>query len=390
MKDAYNRAVADVLARTQYGQRTETALAAGFVVSWSNSSREWWRGRSVRRGEQFLLDANQIVVYAKPRTADKIASHLPALPLDAYSHEAKERGPEQFLSNPATSRYIYSSRKNRSFPKGENVLTVVEEREGIPLAVVKGGKPAKGDTIWLGGAPFCVVRQESDVLVVRPGAWTDPHCASKETIRRHSKALYAVNPSESPSRLSGYRTTENPIEGLPQYSKGPIIQEGWLGQAPPSMMGRPAQQMPHSAPFPTFESPSFQQPMVYTAYHYAFRFPIFSLSTYTIPQNGHRDVFEGVQYEYTVIDNKNQYILVRPTVPWVGFIVAEDVKTGEGLGWLPITAWHQVSGAKQWLKKKLDNERGLQRKTFHLYKKSGRQLRRYFRNNPNPLKSFRR
>lgn len=102
MREAYNHAVAQVLARTEYGIRTETALANGSVINWSNSSRTWNRViyKKVKRGEQVTLDANEVIVYALPREVDRLATHLPALPLDAFSHEAKERGPEQFLSNP--------------------------------------------------------------------------------------------------------------------------------------------------------------------------------------------------------------------------------------------------------------------------------------------------
>lgn len=103
MKDAYSHAVQDVLARTQFGTRTETALEPGWVVSWSNGNRNWGRfmTRPVKRGQQVSLDANQIIVYAKAREADRIASHLPAPPIDAASFEARfERGPEQFMSNP--------------------------------------------------------------------------------------------------------------------------------------------------------------------------------------------------------------------------------------------------------------------------------------------------
>lgn len=101
LDDAYSLAVSDVLARTQYGTRTEVARRAGWRADWSNASRSWHVWRQVRKGEQLELDANCIVIYSKAkRDAARIAAHLPALPLDSLSHEAKERGPEQFLSNP--------------------------------------------------------------------------------------------------------------------------------------------------------------------------------------------------------------------------------------------------------------------------------------------------
>lgn len=102
MKDAYNRAVADVLARTEYGTRVETPETSAWMAGWSNSSRNWAISYyKIKRGQPITLDANEILIYTATKgEAQKIASHLPALPLDALSHEAKERGPEQFLSNP--------------------------------------------------------------------------------------------------------------------------------------------------------------------------------------------------------------------------------------------------------------------------------------------------
>lgn len=102
MKDAYARAVADVLARTDYGVRVEVPEVSCWQASWSNGSRNWaLHFYKVKRGQQVNLDANEILIYAKTKAeAKKIASHLPALPLDAGSTEAHRRGPEQFLSNP--------------------------------------------------------------------------------------------------------------------------------------------------------------------------------------------------------------------------------------------------------------------------------------------------
>ena len=255
------------------------------------------------------------------------------------------------------------------------MLTVVSEREGIPLAVVRGGRPAKGDTIWLGQAPYCVTSIDRDVVMVRPGAWSSPHCATGTQMRKRS--LYAVNPG--PADFAGYRGRPNPPIDLPQYSQGPAFFPEFAGQPPMPQQQRPF--LPHVAPQPTYEGGFFGQPHVLRAYHFQFRFPIFDLSTYRPPQRGERVAFDGVEYEYTQVTDK--HLLVRPTIPWIGFIIAEDKRTGDGLAWVPITNMSQVSGAKQWLKKKLQNEQGLSRAAFHLYRKTGHQLTRYFRNNPN-------
>jgi hypothetical protein len=252
------------------------------------------------------------------------------------------------------------------------MLTVVDERQGIPLAVVKGGKPAKGDTIWLGGAPYCVTGYDRDVVLVKLGSWQSPNCATGTQMRR--RALYAVNPS--PSRLAGYRNPPVP-EDLPQYSRGPIFQPGYQTSPFPQAY---TPFIPQVGPPPTFEQPVFQQPSVYLAYHYQYRFPVFKLTAYRTPQVGERDIFQGIEYEYTYIGRN--YVLVRPVVPWVGFVVAEDRRTGDGLAWAPLTSMNQISNVKQWLKRRLLETQGTERAVYHLHKKSGRQLKRYFRENP--------
>jgi hypothetical protein len=102
VKDAYNRAVAEVLARTDYGTRVETPAVSCWRAGWSNGSRKWFVDfYKAKRGVPITLDANEILIYVKTKgEAKQIASHLPALPLDAGSEEAKTRGPEDFLSNP--------------------------------------------------------------------------------------------------------------------------------------------------------------------------------------------------------------------------------------------------------------------------------------------------
>jgi hypothetical protein len=266
------------------------------------------------------------------------------------------------------------------------VLTVVEEREGIPLAVVKGGRPAKGDTIWLGKVPYCVTEIDNDTVVVRPGAWSDPYCASPTQMRRRS--LYQVNPG--PADMAGYRARPNPLD-LPHYQKGPAFGAEYMSRSTP-FGGRPQStpMTPHQTPQATFEG-FMQKPLVMMAYHYQFKFPIFTLETYRLPNKGERETVEGTEYEYTAYVPKHNALLVRPIIPWIAFIIAEDKGTGDGLAWVPVTHWSQVHNAKQWLKKKLDREQGVARKQYHLYRKTGRQLTGYFRNNPNTdLPSVRR
>lgn len=266
------------------------------------------------------------------------------------------------------------------------MLTVVEERQGIPLAVVKGGRPAKGDTIWLGDVPYCVTGIDRDTILVKPGAWNSPNCGSPDTIRRKAGTLYNVNPS--PASFSGYRAKQNPLD-LPNYQQGPAFSPGYqrpYSQAGPSI---PRQFVPTMGIPPVMES-HFQAPHKLRAYHYMYRFPIFDLETYRPPRPGEKEVFDGVEYEYTKVVN-DKALLVRPIVPWVAFVIAEDKSSGSGMAWVPITNLRQVSGAKQWLKKKLDREQGIARKQYHLYRKSGRQLQGYFRNNPNNhLPTYRR
>lgn len=100
MQDAYARAVADVLARTSYGVRYETALAPGWKVSWSNGNKSWFPYETVKKGQVVRLDANEIIVYAKGPYLKRIVASLPVLPLYKHSTEGKSDQSPDFLSNP--------------------------------------------------------------------------------------------------------------------------------------------------------------------------------------------------------------------------------------------------------------------------------------------------
>jgi hypothetical protein len=96
-QQAFDEAQKSVLERNQYGQRIESALGAGWIISFSNGSVSWWRIKvgKVKRGQVVNLDSNEIIVYAKAREVDEIATHLPPHPLYWLSTESKER----FLEN---------------------------------------------------------------------------------------------------------------------------------------------------------------------------------------------------------------------------------------------------------------------------------------------------
>lgn len=108
-QEAYEDAVTQVLSRTTYGIRNETARAKGWTFQWSNGSRTWNRVHystsQVKKGQPVVLDASQIIIYAPARKAEKIAKALPALPLYKGS-EFRERGepPPEMLSNPPDSK----------------------------------------------------------------------------------------------------------------------------------------------------------------------------------------------------------------------------------------------------------------------------------------------
>jgi len=78
--------------RTSYGLRKELAEEKSTVLAWSNASKAWFVYRTVDKGEEVILDANQILVPISPGRAERIRKCLPALPLYALSFEAKERG----------------------------------------------------------------------------------------------------------------------------------------------------------------------------------------------------------------------------------------------------------------------------------------------------------
>lgn len=260
------------------------------------------------------------------------------------------------------------------------MLTIVEEREGIPLAVVRGGTPAKDDTIWIAKVPYRVVSKEQDRLIVRFAGWKREAMPSNR-----GKRLYSVNPG--PADMAGYRKykmTPNDIN-LPKYTVGPSFMPGYHAPAFPQNYvptpPPPRPMAPHIGAFPTFEAPSFAAPKVWIAYHFQYKVPIFQVESYRTPQVGEQQTFQGITYQNTYVSDST--IMVRPTRPWVGVVIAEDKATGEGIAWVPIVSTSQVSSAKRWLKHILKNEMGLERRSYHLYKKTGNQLRRYYRNSPN-------
>ena len=224
------------------------------------------------------------------------------------------------------------------------MLTIVDAREGTPLAVVRRkGRPRRGDTVWIKGMPFEVTGHDRDTVSVVRTVKTDPP--------GKGRALYAVNPP--PSRLSGYRIRENPdLTNMPSFHRGPIFQTEYGTSVPSQQVPTPIRTIPpHMAPAPTFISSMFSRPYVYNIYHDKFRFPIFRIDSYRPIQIGERDTFNGIEYEYVHV--QHGMALVRPVVPWVAFVVAEDKRTGDAIAWVPITNFDQVSYAKRWLKRKI-------------------------------------
>lgn len=77
--------------RTSYGLRRELAQERGTVIIWSNAAKRWNISRPVEKGEEILLDANEIFVPASPARLARILGCLPPLPLYMLSFEAKQR-----------------------------------------------------------------------------------------------------------------------------------------------------------------------------------------------------------------------------------------------------------------------------------------------------------
>lgn len=87
-RDTYEDAVRKVRARTSYGMREEVAKYPGVVISWSNSSADWYpRYYMVRKGEMVKLDANNVLLYTDKKTALEWCKTLPPLPLYGSSFE---------------------------------------------------------------------------------------------------------------------------------------------------------------------------------------------------------------------------------------------------------------------------------------------------------------
>ena len=88
-RDTFEDAVRKVRARNKYGIREEVAKYPGIVISWSNSSADWYTSYYMsKKGETVRLDANQVLLYTDKKTANEWCKSLPPLPLFGSSFEA--------------------------------------------------------------------------------------------------------------------------------------------------------------------------------------------------------------------------------------------------------------------------------------------------------------
>ena len=80
----------EIQKRQSYGLRTFTTTKPGYALLWSNAQARWLRqARFVLEGEELRLDANEIFAPYTQAEIDAVIDDLSALPLYAYSFEAK-------------------------------------------------------------------------------------------------------------------------------------------------------------------------------------------------------------------------------------------------------------------------------------------------------------
>lgn len=80
----------EIQKRQSYGLRTFTTTKPGYALLWSNAQARWLRqARFVLEGEELRLDANEIFAPYTQAEIDAVIEDLSALPLYAYSFEAK-------------------------------------------------------------------------------------------------------------------------------------------------------------------------------------------------------------------------------------------------------------------------------------------------------------
>ena len=247
------------------------------------------------------------------------------------------------------------------------MLTVVEEKQGIPLGVLKRGKPRKGDRIFISNVPYRVVRRDRDVVHVKA-----------------PKGVTGYHDNPSVTDYAGYQNPEE--QGLPKY-KSPPIYPGQLGPQPDPRAGY----VPFVGGAPLAEAPVPYTPQVFTAYHFRMRIPLFEIESTYIPRVGTYINVGNEQYEYVEVVGNS--LLVRPMRTWNHIVVAQDKATGNCLIWVPVSSKGAIYRTKEDIKRYLKANQGLARRAYHLTAVSKERFVRMcfktFNDNPPKLQRYR-
>lgn len=85
----FERAKAEVVARTSYGMRWVLFDHPGYLVRWSNANVQWYVQPAYwHKGTKLVVDADTICLYGSLAKCRRVAGSLPMLPLYGGAWEA--------------------------------------------------------------------------------------------------------------------------------------------------------------------------------------------------------------------------------------------------------------------------------------------------------------
>jgi len=115
----------------RYGISEGKTLHKGTNFSWSNAEKQWFSGRSVPKGREVRLDANEMIVPISPERGKRISCYIKELPLYYASFEAKLKGevsPREALDVFAEGKGISDLLDKLPMDKREEIRKEIKEK----------------------------------------------------------------------------------------------------------------------------------------------------------------------------------------------------------------------------------------------------------------------
>ncbi len=253
-------------------------------------------------------------------------------------------------------------------------MTVVGP-DGMPLGILKRGKPRIGDNVYINDEPYEVIERERDVVTVRQ---TPVFAVSSHENRRNAR--YQDN--RPVSRMAGFvgrfqRNTDPP--DIPK-KKAPSYPQGFgvsMSTGASFDQQTPGLQIPYVGPQPVYEGVfPYQKPTTWRCYYYKFPLAVYDLETAVLPRVGQRDEF-GEKYEFYKVFEDRKAILVKPLRHWNYVVITLEKASGDALIWIPMTNKNEMFHIKPRIKAYLKDKLGIDRGEYQMVTKPFSYMKRY-------------